>query len=131
MSDRAYRVAAAWTALLVGLGADAGLAHILRWVAALLLFAGLIACTPSRVVTKPEVVRVPVEVRVEVDPALTEPTLVYEPDPACWEPNPAAAGGQRRVFCNGQLRSMLDDYRGAVGLCNADKAAVRSVGRSR
>jgi hypothetical protein len=78
----------------------------------------LTACGPTRPVVKSIAVEVPREVRVPVDASLLQPCVVAEPDPACWD-------GTTRVFCNGQLATMRQQYREALRLCTADKAAIR------
>lgn len=84
---------------------------------ALILAALALSGCGRHVLVKPEPVEVVREVRVPIEPALLAPCVVNEPDPACWR-------GTLRAFCNGQLATMLADYRHALALCNADKAAI-------
>ena len=83
-----------------------------------IIAAALAACAHSPPVVKPEVVRVPVEVVMPVDTALTVENAVDLPAPACtYKGQPA--------YCNGQVAAMLEQARHALGLCNADKRAIR------
>jgi len=93
----------------------------LHWIACAVLAVGLTACGPTRPVVKSIAVEVPREVRVPVDPALLQPCTLAEPDAACWD-------GTARVFCNGQLATMRQQYREALRLCTADKVAIRTAG---
>ncbi|MBA8886145.1 hypothetical protein FHW12_000336 [Dokdonella fugitiva] len=86
-----------------------------------ILAAALVAgCAHQPPIVKHEVVRVPVEVRVPLDPVLTADTLADPP------PAPACTRKGQPAYCNGQVAAMLDDARLALGLCNADKRALRS-----
>lgn len=83
-------------------------------ILAVLLLTGC-AAKPA---IQPEPVRV--YVRTPVPEMLLEPCRVYEPDRACWRDG-------ERVLCNGQVESLLREYRQALRECNADKAAMRTV----
>ncbi len=91
---------------------------VIRALVACTLVLALGACDlQRRVVVKPVPVEVVRYVQASIDPALTAPIVVREPDALCWL--------DVRVFCNGQLQTMLDDYRAAVRQCNADRSALR------
>ena len=79
----------------------------------------LLGCTPKTLV---RTVPVPVAkyIRAPLPESLIQPCRVIEPDPACW-------GNQTRQFCNGQMATMLYDYRAALEACDADKTALRSI----
>lgn len=85
-------------------------------IAALSALAG---CAQDRVLIKPQVVEVPVYVREPIPDALTIPLRVNWPDGSCWT-------GTKRVLCNGQLASLLIDYREALEQCNADRKVLRA-----
>lgn len=83
---------------------------------ALILMLALTGCTTQPVVTKPRIVTVTKYVQVPVSRTLLDPCAVTEPDPACWRDG--------RVFCNGQLRSMLDAYRLQLAECRSGIEAL-------
>lgn len=96
-------------------------------IAVLMILAAVIAgcgLCPDRVVVKPQVVNVPTYIRAPIPADLTKPCTLAEPDPACLR-----AG--KREFCNGQLATMRADYHDALAKCDADKTALRALGKSK
>lgn len=76
----------------------------------------LTACTP-RVVVKPELIEVPKYIVRPIAPELVAPIDVYWPDPMCFVDG-------IRVYCNGQLATMLLNYREALEKANADRQTL-------
>lgn len=81
--------------------------------------AAITGCYRDRALVKPQPVEVPTYIREPIPAQLTAPIVVTWPDGACW-------AGTERALCNGQLASLLIDYREAVEMCNADRQALRS-----
>jgi hypothetical protein len=73
-------------------------------------------CTPPAQVVRTQTVEVPKYIRTPIPAALVAPTVVTEPAPACGA-----------LFCNGQIATMLGDYRAGLNQCNADKDALRQL----
>lgn len=90
--------------------------------AAVLCFL-MYGCGTQHVVVKPVPVEVVHEVRVPIPATLIQPCIVAEPDPACFD----AVKALVRVLCNGQLATLLADYRAALHACDADKTALRAL----
>lgn len=90
--------------------------NILAIISVSLLIA---ACTPPAQVVRTQTVEVPKYIRVPIPAQLIAPTVVTDPAPACGS-----------AFCNGQLATMLGDYRSGLFQCNADKAALRELDTS-
>ena len=89
---------------------------------ALAATAILTACTAPQAIIKPEPVPITKYVRATIPAQLLQPCVVAEPDPACWW-----AGAH--AYCNGQLVTMILDYRAALQQCNADKAAISQANK--
>lgn len=85
----------------------------------IVVFAAIAACVPNQIV-KTVQVDVPKYIRTPLPAALIQDRIVVEPDPSCWF-------GTERVFCNGQMATMLADYREQLAQSNADKAALRAI----
>jgi hypothetical protein len=79
----------------------------------------LSACSPPAQIVRTQTVEVPKYIRTPIPAKLIEPTVVAEPAPLCGS-----------TFCNGQLATMLGDYRSGLGQCNADKTALRELNTS-
>lgn len=77
----------------------------------------LCGCTPAAPLIKTVDVPITKYVRQPIDPGLLAPCVVVEPDRACWREG-------KREFCNGQLVSMLTDYRAALAYCDAQIHAI-------
>jgi len=80
---------------------------------ALALVAG---CTTPAQVIRTQTVEVPKYIRVPIPDQLVQPLVVIEPKPLCGS-----------TFCNGQLATLLQDYRDAFAVCNADRATQRDL----
>lgn len=76
------------------------------------------ACAPTVPVVKPKTVTVTKYVQVPVPDSLIAACTYVEPDPACWR-------DKHHVYCNGQLRDMLDAYRVTLAQCRAGVEALR------
>jgi len=74
----------------------------------------LSACAPASQIVRTQTVEVPKYIRTPIPARLIAPTVVTDPAPLCGS-----------AFCNGQLATMLGDYRSGLNQCNADKAALR------
>ena len=59
-------------------------------------------------------------VHTPISAQLLQPCSAATPDPACWRDT-------TRVYCNGQIKDMIADYRDALARCNADKAAIQAA----
>lgn len=94
---------------------------ITRWPASSILAAAtmLAGCAPCTPLIKTVDVPITKYVRQPVDAKLLEPCTYAEPDRACMR-----AGA--REFCNGQLVSMLTDYRAALAACDSQIRAIAS-----
>jgi len=93
-------------------------AALVLWLALLIgtavtLFSG---CTPPTHVVLTQTVEVPKYIRVPIPAQLIAPTVVADPAPQCG-----------KSYCNGQLATMLGDYRSGLYQCNADKTALRQL----
>ena len=76
----------------------------------------LAGCAPAKQVVRTETVEVPKYIRTPIPAELVQPTVVVEPAPLCGS-----------TFCNGQIATMLGDYRAGLNQCNADKSALRNL----
>jgi hypothetical protein len=85
--------------------------------AAAIATLALAACTAPAPLIKTVEVPITKYIRQPVDPGLLKPCSVVEPDRACWRDG-------AREFCNGQLVSMLTDYRAALAACDSQIHAI-------
>jgi len=79
----------------------------------------LVGCAPPAQVVRTQTVEVPKYIRTPIPAELVQPTVVVEPAPLCGS-----------TFCNGQVATMLGDYRAGLNQCNADKSALRELNSS-
>jgi hypothetical protein len=91
----------------------------MKYLVLLIAFA-LTACATPATVVKPVPVDVVHYVKVQIPEKLIQPCTLVEPLPACWI-------GNVRVLCNGQVVTLLADYRAALASCDADKTALRAL----
>lgn len=105
-----------------GVGWCSCLGLITRWPASSILAAATIlaGCTPVAPLIKTVDVPITKYVRARIDANLLVPCIVAEPDRACWRDG-------KREFCNGQLVSMLSDYRAELAACDSQ---IRAIGAS-
>lgn len=89
----------------------------MKLAAAAIATLALAACAPPAPLIKTVEVQVTKYVRQPVDPGLLKPCAVVDPDRACWREG-------KREFCNGQLVSMLTDYRAALAACDSQIHAI-------
>lgn len=83
----------------------------------------LAACAAPAPLIKTVEVPITKYVRQPIDPGLLAPCVYVEPDRACWREG-------KREFCNGQLVTMLTDYRAAMAQCNAQISAIATANGS-
>jgi len=76
----------------------------------------LAGCTTPAQIVRTQTIEVPKYIRVPIPAQLIAPTVVADPAPQCG-----------KAYCNGQLATMLGDYRSGLFQCNADKAALRQL----
>lgn len=91
--------------------------HAVTAAAMIVLLAG---CSPAAPLIKTVDVPITKYVRARIDANLLVPCIVAEPDRACWRDG-------KREFCNGQLVSMLSDYRAELAACDSQ---IRAIGAS-
>jgi hypothetical protein len=90
--------------------------HDMKNLLAIIASLFIVACTPPAQIVRTQTVEVSKYIRVPIPAQLTAPTIVIDPAPACGS-----------TFCNGQIATMLGDYRSGLFQCNADKAALREL----
>lgn len=79
-------------------------------------FSSGCAPTPPKPIIQFKTVEVPVFIRAPIPTEYTVDRTVAEPAPACG-----------KLYCNGQVANLIDDYRAALRQSNLDKAALRSL----
>ena len=88
------------------------------WGVCMFGLAMLFGCGPQKTAIRTETVEVPKYIKQPVAAELIAPLVVERPAPACND-------GQSAVYCNGQLASILVEFRHALDTCNADRKAIR------
>lgn len=80
----------------------------------------LSGCCNKPPIIKPVPVEVTKYVKVQIPEALLKRCEYSEPSGACWRDG-------RRALCNGQLVSIIADYKAALALCDSQVQAIGKI----
>lgn len=79
----------------------------------------MVGCAPAPLI-KPVPVEITKYVKATIPDALLAPCVYAEPDKACMR-------GTERTWCNGQLVTMLVEYRAALATCDSQIKSISDM----